>query len=255
MVARRRGFWLPATAALLAATAGALWQMPLGQALRWMPAATKGALHVDFAQGVWHDGVFALGCTTPNGRTYDCGRYALLVKALAGGADDLLKFSATQPGGGSIQGQWGIRDWHLELSRARLPMAALAIALPIVEQMQLGGDVWVDGRIAGSGKVSLALRWQSEFGEFPTGEQKVRIEGAANRYELKFLPPDPLDGPARVSMQGKVDCDFVAGRAGARCRGEVEVQTDRSVPKLEGFLAAVAPQVTPGRYRVRVDAQ
>lgn len=242
--------------ATLAFAVGAVAQLPMAQAARLLPELSGGRLDAQFADGVWFDGRLQLTCRTPGGRRLDCGRYALKAGL---GPDAQPGATAVQPGGGRATLGFGGAARRVELNGLRLPMAALALALPIVEQMRFGGDVVVDGRIDEriddrAAAVSLDLRWQSEIGGVATGEQRLRVEGGAGNYALQFQPPAPGEARA-VALSGGVRCEILQVRTAARCRGEVEVKTAQADPRFESLLAAAGPRIGPGHYRLRIDSQ
>ena len=160
---------------------------------------------------------------------------SLDAQQLAGGG---LHLVANVPGSLRLQAT----DW-------RLPTAALAAWLPVVEQLQMGGEMRLTGETQIQGKTVFTLRWQGEIGEFSIGEQILEIEGVNNRFDLRFAPK--AEGPVR--LEGGVVCDV--GSTLSRCRGEVFVVSSGLDAKFDQLLQAAGQTVAPGRYRFKVDAQ
>jgi hypothetical protein len=259
MMTRRRSALLLLLVVGLAGLAGLIVRLPMAQAARLLVSGTRGAVTPLAAHGVWHDGTLHLACLTPGGRRLDCGRYAVSVERAGLG----ITLALAQPGGGSARLIHSGLAWRGEADRVRLPATALAAWLPIVEQMQIGGQLQVSGRADATGAIALNVRWQGEIGEFFIGEQGLHIEGNTQRFSVRFTPSDNATqagessraaGSTGVSFSGEVKCEAAAGSAAPRCRGEVFVNSAGADRRLEQLLVAAGRQVAPGRYRFQVDA-
>lgn len=235
--------------------AAALLEWPMAEAARRLEPATHGALVPLAAQGRWHDGTLHLACATPGGRLLDCGRYALHLERAGWG----LALVAQQPGGGGLRLVADSAGWRGRANEWRLPAAALAAWLPLVEQLQVGGEMRVSGEVQPAGKTALTVRWLGEIGEFPIGEQSARIEGSGERFDLRFGASGAPDPAAAVRLEGGVSCR--AGKAAnggaaraARCSGEIIVVSSGNDKRLDQLLGVAGRPIGPGRYRFKVDA-
>lgn len=257
---RRLTLLLALALAGIALLAGLAVQWPMAQAARWLPEASRGALLPLAAQGRWHDGTLHLACATPGGRRFDCGRYALRLERAGLG----LAWVARQPGSGGLRLVVDGAGWRAQATGWRLPAAALAAWLPVVEQLQMGGDMQITGEAQGAGKTALTVRWQGEIGEFSIGEQRVRIEGEGQRFNLRFGAPATATElaahevgavPPAVRLEGAVNCEPAkSGAGGVRCSGEIIVVSSGADKRLDQLLVAAGRAMGPGRYRFRIDA-
>jgi hypothetical protein len=213
-------------AGTLALIAGLLWQMPLSIPLGMALAATHGRLSASSFAGPWHDGAVNLVCRSASGHGYDCGHYRISVVPRWDGP----VLTAQAASGMAI---WrGAQRWQGEARTLKLPAGAIAIVLPFVEQMQLGGELRIDGRISGSGRslesVDMDLRWRGHLYEFPFAEQTLRVTGDARKISLHWQPT-----AARPRFEGGIECT-----PEGNCRGSVFVYSDAEGSDLTRFLAA-----------------
>jgi hypothetical protein len=231
-----------------------VWTAPMRQMVRLLPAVSNDAVQGVEAEGRWHDGALRLVCRLPAGRWLDCGHYSLSIAGAVVG----LRAEATQPSGGRVTGSVGVSGWQAELAGFRMPMSSLALLFPLAGQMQLGGIAWIDGRIEPPDRVALDIRWQSAIGEFPTGEQRLRVDGGGGRVGLRFVPT-PGDAARPLRAEGGVQCELPAAGsapgAAARCQGAIELELTQADPRLEELIAATSRRTGPGRYRMQVDAR
>jgi hypothetical protein len=252
---RRLTLLLALALASLALLAGLVVQWPMAQAARWLPSASGGAVLPLAAQGRWHDGTLHLACVTPGGRRLDCGRYALRLE----GAGLGLALMARQPGSGGLRLSVDAAGWRARATDWRLPAAALAAWLPVGEQLQMGGDMVITGEAQGAGKTALMVRWQGEIGEFSIGEQRLRIEGEGQHFNLRFGEPAAATtaeaATPPVRLEGAVSCQQAKpGSGGVRCSGEIIAVSAGADKRLEQLLTAAGRAMGPGRYSFRIDA-
>lgn len=249
-MSRRLPLLLALSLAGIALLAGLVVQWPMAQAARWLPQASQGALLPLAAQGRWHDGMLHLACATPGGRRLDCGRYALRLERAGLG----LAWVARQPGSGGLRLTVDGAGWRVRATDWRLPAAALAAALPVVEQLQMGGDMQITGQTDGAGKTALTVRWLGEIGEFSIGEQHLRIDGEGQRFNLSFGASEAAV-PAAIRLEGAVKCEPAkSGSGGVRCSGEIVVVSNGADKQLDQLLTAAGRTLGPGRYAFRIDA-
>lgn len=230
--------------ALPAFLAGLVWQMPLALPLGMALAQTGGRLGLVAAEGTWRRGKASLACRTAGGKSLACGHFALRSGVSLAG----FELAAQGLRGTAV---WrGAREWTGQVDALALPAGSLAALLPLVEQMQVGGELVVDGQLAGSGRalrrIALDVHWRGSVYEFAFAPQSLRIEGSGERVDMRWQPTDGLP-----RFEGAVSCDRAA-----RCQGRVWVLTDGRDAALKDFLSAAGRRNADGtRFEFVLDVR
>lgn len=217
-------------------------QAPLRLAVDHVVSPSNGRLLAGPVEGPWHNGRTELVCNTLSGRRLNCGRYQ--VKLAWTGFWPGLNISATD--GGQVRLR-SASAGGLDLRELKLPAAVLGLIFPFAEQARMGGDLSLTGRFVPYGSAELDVRWRGEIGEFPVGEQTLKIRSAEKNqgYVMTWTPSATLP-----RLDGSIICDQQG-----HCRGEIHLQIAEDDVPFNNFLATTGENLGHSRYRYRIDAK